>query len=130
MTEPGPARPALAYKILVLANAVPGREAEFDRWYTERHVPGVLGTPGFKSAQRFELAATQVTPNPGPHRYVTIYEVETSDIQAVLDELTARRAAGKIARSDDIAPDAIAYVLQPITDMIRAHTASNPQVGR
>ena len=127
MAERSVSGEAKTYRILVLANAEPGRESEFDAWYSERHVPEILRTSGFKSAQRFQLSAAQVSAEPLPHRYVTIYELETLDIQAALDALAARRAAGQITPTDSIAPGALAYVLESMTELIAPPTVSEQQ---
>jgi len=53
------------FTYLVLTNAVPGREEEFNRWYTEQHLPDVLRVPGVVSAQRF--SRTEQQRKAGPH---------------------------------------------------------------
>lgn len=42
-----------AHIVVVLTNAVPGRDAEFNDWYTNVHVPEVLGVPEFAAAWCF-----------------------------------------------------------------------------
>lgn len=41
----------------VHSNPVPGREDEYNDWYTNQHLSDVLASPGFVAAQRFEVAA-------------------------------------------------------------------------
>jgi hypothetical protein len=38
----------------VMTNAKPGRDQEFNDWYTNVHLPEVCSVPGIKSARRFE----------------------------------------------------------------------------
>jgi hypothetical protein len=91
-----------AYVMVVLANPRPGREAEFNAWYDAQHMPQVLQTPGFVSAQRFALAAQP--PGDGPvWRYCSTYRVEADDPQAALDALMARFASGQLTPTDAMA---------------------------
>lgn len=66
--------------VLFVVKAVPpkGREAEFDRWYNEEHVPDVLKFPGMASARRYRLLA-------GDDKYqvMAVYELK--------DEATYKR---------------------------------------
>ncbi len=77
--------------LVVLTNAVEGKEGEYNEWYTDVHLGEVVGIPGFISAQRFELADTQMGPE-GQHRYLALYEVEGDPAEAL--------AALKRARPD------------------------------
>lgn len=90
--------------LIVLSEPVPGREDEYNDWYTDTHLAEVVATPGFVAAQRFVLA--DVDGNEGaPHGYVAIYEVE-GDVRAA----QAALAAGKDARVP--VPDAMAPARQ------------------
>src|SRR3546814_16369245 len=39
---------------IVLTNATPGDDEQFNDWYTNTHIPDVLAVPGFVAAQRSE----------------------------------------------------------------------------
>ena len=43
------------FKMLVFSEPFPGREAEFNAWYTGRHLDDICALPGFTTAQRFKL---------------------------------------------------------------------------
>lgn len=43
------------FKMLVFSQPFEGREAEFDEWYTGRHLADICALPGFATAQRFKL---------------------------------------------------------------------------
>jgi hypothetical protein len=74
--------------------ADPSREAEFNEWYDQTHIPQLLKhVPGLVSAQRFRLESTQL-----PHRYLAIYEVD-GDPDDVIKDLGARGADGSVERS-------------------------------
>lgn len=68
--------------LIALVNAVKGKEAEFNEWYSTIHIPEVVALPGFVSAQRYEIAGAA----PTPYRYATVYEIEGSaaDAQTLL----------------------------------------------
>ena len=73
------------YVFMVFANAVDGKDAEFNDWYNNVHLAEVLQVPGFATGQRFEMAGD---PTPGAdHKYLAMYELETDDPQATLGEL-------------------------------------------
>lgn len=96
---------------VVRTNAVPGREAEFDRWYDEIHLAEVLAIPGFLSAQRFRLAAAQVQPTQ-THGYLALYEIDGDDVDATLDRV---RAATHLRMSDAMDPTTIdVSVFEPV----------------
>lgn len=68
--------------LIALVNAVKGKDAEFNEWYSNTHIPEVVALPGFVSAQRYEVAGEA----PAPYRYATVYEIEGSaaDAQTLL----------------------------------------------
>ena len=82
------------YVYLVTVDAVEGQDAEFNRWLDEHHIPEVLRTEGFLSAQRFELPPSEAA-NPNARRYMHLYEIETDDLEAT----KARLAAGRESRT-------------------------------
>jgi hypothetical protein len=93
-----------AYTMVVLSNPKPGREADFNDWYDHKHMPQVLQTPGFVSAQRFELAAQPPGgPATPPWRYYSAYRIETEDPKKALDALIGRFASGELTPTDAMA---------------------------
>ena len=99
------------YLYVVLCNPVPGREDEFNQWYTEQHLDDVMREAGFSACQRFrraEMTASQRAPN----EYLAFYEIDTDDIDAVDRALRAAVARGAIPLSDalDVAGISAWYV--------------------
>jgi hypothetical protein len=70
---------------IVTAGVDPDHEIEWDRWYTESHVPNLLEIPGYVIAGRFRLLedAALTGFNTGP-KYLAVYECEN---EAVLPTL-------------------------------------------
>jgi hypothetical protein len=96
-------------KALMLAFSeatTPEVDAEYNQWYSEKHIFDLLGIEGFVSATRYRLVKGVET-LPGiegdPHTHLAIYEIEgetAADVQKFADSL-------KVALSDgtaDISP--------------------------
>ena len=77
------------YRVLVLTEPTTGKEDEFNDYYENRRLDEVLTTTGWKSAQRFRLAAGAGEASPLP--YLAVYEAEAEDADAVLSVLNATR---------------------------------------
>ena len=70
---------------VVKSNPVAGKEAEFNRWYSEVHLPEVLQIEGFQSAQRLFLTPQQMQPQ--SHSYLAIYSIDSNNIDGTLENL-------------------------------------------
>ena len=81
--------------VLVFSNcADPAREAEFNEWYNNTHVPDILQAEGFVASTRYQLLGE---PGPGQGKFLAVYEVEADDlptafagVQKRLAEVTAQ----------------------------------------
>jgi hypothetical protein len=81
----------------VYSNSVPGKESEFNDWFTNVHLAEVLQIDGFISAQRFVLTEPQVV-NDQPYRYMAMYEIDNDNIEQTIENLMV--AAGGLRMSD------------------------------
>lgn len=106
------------YLLLAMNNAVEGRDVEFNDWYSNQHLKDVLKIPGIVSAQRYTLSPVQRMAPPFPWTYFAIYEVETSDLKATMDALSARVGTANMPMSDAIHEIRQSFILQAITDKI------------
>jgi hypothetical protein len=113
------------YLYVVLCNPVPGREDEFNDWYTHRHLDDVMREAGFSACQRFR-SAEMAAPQRAPKDYLALYEIETDDIDAVDRAMRAAVGRGAIPISDalDVA-DITAWYVEAITERRR----SAPEAG-
>lgn len=82
------------YKLVAFSNAAPGCEGEFNDWYDQQHMPDVLAIPGFISAERY------VSVGEGRHKYMAIYEIETEDLGALLEDFGKRPGTELMPISD------------------------------
>jgi hypothetical protein len=89
------------YVYLVFANPIPGREAEFNEWYSNVHMGDLVQLPGWIGAQRFRLITT-VQPPPSAagyrHGYLMIWDLEATDASGPLAMSAAAIAGGKSRR--------------------------------
>jgi hypothetical protein len=91
------------YKMIVLSRPTEGREDEYNDWYQNFHLGQVVNIRDIKSAQRFRLARKLVEGE--AHPYAAIYEIETADIDAVIEEIKAAAGTERLQISDAIAVD-------------------------
>jgi hypothetical protein len=105
------------YTLVVLTNAVEGKEDEFNEWYSKTHLKDVIAIPGFKSAQRFKIAGPPVAAEP-LWRYYATYDLETEDPEGAIAEMMRRVGTDKMPMSDGM--DSAFYVVlyEPITEKI------------
>jgi hypothetical protein len=87
-------------KLLVFSNPVVGKDDEYNDWYDNQHLADVVAVDGIRSAQRYEALENPLT-EPGPHRYLAIYEVD-GDLARIAAEMSARREDGRMPVSDSI----------------------------
>jgi hypothetical protein len=89
-----------SYKMIVMSRPTEGREDEYNDWYQNVHLHELVALQGFKSAQRFRLARSLVEGEADP--YLSVYEIETDDIDAVLQNLRSTAEQGRITMSDSL----------------------------
>jgi hypothetical protein len=75
--------------MLVFSEPFEGRDAEFNEWYTGRHLDDLCALPGFTSAQRFVLHS--VSMGTSLNKYLAIYDMETDDPDWVIENMFAAR---------------------------------------
>jgi hypothetical protein len=88
------------YVLMVLTRpASPEREQEFNDWYNGTHLPEVLAVPGLQRARRLKQVEPKGPQAPEPD-YLALYDVETDDLGAFLQDVGARSQDGRIAAND------------------------------
>lgn len=75
----------------------PAREAEYNDWYNNIHLPDVFELPGFVRAIR----CVNTDAGEGQAKYITYYEIETDDIDAFMkahgENVVRKREAGRMS---------------------------------
>ena|ERR1700693_2992318 len=97
-----------------LMNAVDGKEAEYDAWYGEVHLPEVLQIPGFVAAQRFRVSTAQLAGMTPKWKYLVIYEIDGESATQALAELGRRIGSGEMIVSPALAPDVTAWAYSSV----------------
>ncbi len=88
-----------ALLVVLTDPASPEVDDEYNRWYTDEHLPDVLAVPGYVRATRYRAMDDA---GPLEQQYLALYELEVSDLaalRAVSDEHMRRIAAGEMRRS-------------------------------
>lgn len=67
--------------LVVYTTCSAGRDAEFNRWYDEVHIPEVLAVGPFRRARRYRLPSAQFMPQ--THTYLALYEFRGSAADAI-----------------------------------------------
>lgn len=89
---------------IILANYVPGRWAEYQRWYEEVHSVEVTNVPGHVAMKRGELAPVQIEPRrycPGDQ--LIMCAQQTDDLAFTIKDFSAR-AGGRSPSGNAMAP--------------------------
>ena len=105
------------YDLIVLTNPAPGREDEYNDWYTNTHLADVLKVPGIAAAQRFRLSEHQRDPGPHAYNYLAIYHCETDDVRKVIAQLKERSGTQDMVLSDTLDKERMVLFFEPITEL-------------
>ena len=69
------------YIVVAFTRPVEGREAEYNAWYNDIHLPEAVSVPGFSSAQRFKVQIPVLGEMPGG--YLALCQLDADGPQAV-----------------------------------------------
>lgn len=104
------------YQLLAFTNAKPGRDDEFNDWYSNVHLGDVLKLPGVKAAQRFSLAETQHRAGPHPWSYMAVYEIDIDDIADTLSALRVVSGTEAMPLSPALQDERMVWIYSAITE--------------
>jgi hypothetical protein len=86
---------------IAYSSAVPGKDAEYENWYEEIHVPDVRAAiPSITRVHRYKTVDLQG--GNGAPRYVAVYELGDDDVATAAAQLGAASAEGRMRRTDAI----------------------------
>jgi hypothetical protein len=106
---------------VVMTNATGNRDAEFNKWYDNQHIPDVLRVPGFVAAQRFKISDAQLGDAKSQWKYLALYELETDNPAASLKELQARLGTPAMVMSETLDMSNLgAFMFTAIGDRVTA----------
>jgi hypothetical protein len=102
--------------MLAFTNAKPGREAQFNEWYGQEHLPAVIAVDGVLGGSRLQAAEDLPGDPSHPYRHLAIYDVESGRCQAAVDGLMQ----SDISLSADVEEPAVAWFFEELGPR-RAH---------
>jgi hypothetical protein len=108
------------YKMVILTNAVDGREDEYNNWYNNTHLQEVVAAPGFASAQRFKLHT--LVGGDLKQKYLAIYEIDAPSPEAALKSLTESAPHMQLSDAMDM-PTMVGAVFEACSDVVAAPKA-------
>jgi len=82
----------------VRSRALAGREAEYHDWYVTTHIPQLLSTDEFVSAEFYRMVSEPTA----PAEFLCIYTVETSDIAGLQEQLVANASSMTPSEAMDV----------------------------
>jgi hypothetical protein len=108
------------FTYVVMSNPLPGRDAEYNEWYTHQHLADVMAVPGFVSARRFVLADNAAEGAP-KQRYLALYNMYTDEPEKVLATLVNLVESGKMHISEAMnMEDTVTVLYRSISEEVRA----------
>ncbi|MDO8531229.1 MAG: hypothetical protein Q7T26_03530 [Dehalococcoidia bacterium] len=95
--QSGPAMMPHAILLVLSRCTDPAREAEFNQWYNDTHIPDILQAPGILSCFRYENTHRKE----GEPDYMALYEFASDDTRTIMRGLNgimeAKRREGRIS---------------------------------
>ena len=86
---------------IAYSSAVPGKDAEYEQWYDEIHVPDVRAAiPAVTAVHRYRQV--DLTGGGGAPRYVAVYELGDADVAGAAAQLGAAGAEGRLRMTDTL----------------------------
>lgn len=89
------------FKMIALTNPIDGRDEEFNDWYQNVHLPEVVSREGMVGAQRYKVAVPLLAPV--SYGYMAIYDIDTPNIGAFLQDMGAAAATNTQCDAADTA---------------------------
>jgi len=87
--------PKAVYLVTSQASA-PERDAEFNDWYTNVHLPDVCAVDGVMGASRYQLLGSESP------KYLAIYEIDHESPESVVAAIAAAAMEGRMRMSDSM----------------------------
>jgi len=90
---------------IVASQSTPEKEAEFNRWYSDVHVPMFFGYKGLKKASRYK----RIGNDEQSAKYLAIYEFETRE---ALDGFPKSHAFADAGQDFEKRKEAVGFTMQ------------------
>lgn len=105
-------------KLIVLSNAKPGCEDEYNDWYTDVHLADMLQVPGIVGAQSFRRILNQHDPGPYRWAYMALFECENDNVKQVVERLRGRSGTESVPIRGAVHEVLYVGYFEPIADLM------------
>jgi hypothetical protein len=111
--------------LLIRMNPLPGKEAEFGKWYREHYLPRTLALTGFVDGELYRVSELQLVEAVPTFAFTAVYHI--ADARSAIESLDSHLAqAGTILDCPLVDPDSIGIACyQAITNRFLATEARN-----
>lgn len=107
------------FQYVILSQAHPGREEEFETWYREQHLKDVCQVPGVVSGRLLRMDFQKTYELDVPQwQLMTIYELEGDDPAALVEAIRSRSGTEAMPSTDALNK---AGMVQAVGHLIAAH---------
>jgi hypothetical protein len=106
-------------KLIILNNAIPEREDEYNDWYSNKHVADVVRIPGILTGRRFTRMEQQRGPDQ-PYKYSAMYDIEAEMAPQIVSELSRRAHTPEMPLSTAVTDPRYLSFFDAITPLITA----------
>lgn len=105
--------------LVVMSNAVDGKDNEFNEWYTNTHLGDIIRLKPYVAAQRFKTSDVQLGDGSAalPYRYLAIYEIE-GDVAEAAKALSPDKVGQMYISPALDLERTVAWLYSPITERV------------
>lgn len=106
------------YSMYVFSNPTEGMEQEYLDWYVGQHVHDLLRIPGYVGCRFHKLADSQLSEVDQEYKYMIVWDLETEDIDSVMEDIRARMEDGRTAFVEAFNTAYFDVTMTPITKYV------------
>jgi len=117
------------YHLLIFSNHVDEKCEEFEKWYAGQHIHDICAIPGVVGGHLYKLHTIQLNPETEQkYQYVMNWEIETDNLDGVVDEMNKHAESGETVLTGTMAPGYMDMLVMPITRYVDADSISGKSV--
>lgn len=116
------------YSMYVFSNPTEGMEQEYLDWYVGQHVHDLLRIPGYVGCRFYKLADSQLSEVEQAYKYMIVWDLETDDIDSVMDDIRARMQDGRTAFVEAFNTAYLDVTMTPVTKYVTSEEIEGKSV--
>jgi len=98
------------YRLIVMTEALPGREEAYSKWSKEQHFPDILRIPGVLGAERLQLHNAEPDK---PGRYMAVFHLDRPPAE-VMAEMRRRNGTPEMPSSNDYNREKLQFIFADV----------------